>query len=41
VMISPPVAADKNWKVAEGSFCSARDHLSTFNNYWDASEQKP
>jgi hypothetical protein len=38
-MVSPLVAADENWKVAEGRFCSPGDHLSTFNNYWDASRQ--
>jgi hypothetical protein len=36
-MVSPSVAADENWKVAVGRFCSPGSHLSTFNNYWDAS----
>lgn len=38
MMVSPSVAADENWKVAEGKFCSPGDYLSTFNNYWDASD---
>lgn len=38
-MVSPSVAADENWKVAESRFCSPGDHLSTFNNFWDASKQ--
>ncbi|EMI47360.1 hypothetical protein RRSWK_00128 [Rhodopirellula sp. SWK7] len=37
MMVSPSVAADENWKIAKGRFCPPGDHLSTFNNFWDAS----
>ena len=37
-MVSPSVTTDDNLKVAEGRFCPPGDHLSTSNNFWDASE---
>src|SRR6056297_2542133 len=37
MMVSPSVAPDENWKVAESRVCSPGDHLSTFNNSWDVS----
>jgi hypothetical protein len=39
--MAPVSRAIENWKVAEGRFCSPGDHLSTFNNYWDASVFHP
>jgi len=41
MMVSPSVAADENWKVAESRFCSLGDHLSAFNNFGDASYGEP
>jgi hypothetical protein len=36
-MVSPSVTADVKVDLAEGRVCPPGDHLSTSNNFWDAS----